>query len=321
MTLPKLVASLVAATVVLGGCAAAVDTRATRREALAEQLYPPTGQLLQVNGRTVHAHVEGQGPDLVLIHGASGNTRDFTFRLVDQLKGRYRVIAFDRPGMGWSDDMGPEGLSPLVQADVLRAAADQLGVKNPLVLGHSYGGSVALAWGLRDPGDTAGLVIVSGASMPWPGGLGALNAVTASDFGGATIVPLLTAYVAPERTEPVVEAIFAPQAAPEGYAEYIGIGLSLRRDSFRTNAKQLSNLKPYLQLMMPNYSKLPMPVEIVHGTGDTIVPYKVHGEPLSKLIPGAHLTLLPDIGHMPQHVAAPAVIAAIDRAAARAGLR
>ena len=56
-------------------------------------------------------------------------------------------------------------------------------------------------------------------------------------------------------------------------------------------------------------------------TGDTIVPHKVHGEPLSKLIPGAHLTLLPGVGHMPQHVAAPAVLAAIDRAAARAGLR
>ena len=40
----------------------------------------------------------GAGPDLVLIHGSSGNTRDFTFGFVDTVKDRYRVIVFDRPG-------------------------------------------------------------------------------------------------------------------------------------------------------------------------------------------------------------------------------
>lgn len=78
---------------------------------MAETSYPPTGQLLTVEGHTVHAHVEGHGPDLILIHGASGSTRDFTFSFVERMKGRYRVIAFDRPGLGWSDDIGPDGVS------------------------------------------------------------------------------------------------------------------------------------------------------------------------------------------------------------------
>ncbi len=83
---------------------------------------------------------------MILIHGASGNTRDFTFDLAKRLDDRYRVIAFDRPGLGWSDSAGDAGVSPLVQADILRAAADQLGVRNPIVVGHSYGGAVAMAW-------------------------------------------------------------------------------------------------------------------------------------------------------------------------------
>jgi len=73
--------SFIAAVALLGGCGAIVDRRADTRESLAEATYPPTGQLVEVNGRTVHAHIEGRGPDLVLIHGASGNTRDFTFSL------------------------------------------------------------------------------------------------------------------------------------------------------------------------------------------------------------------------------------------------
>ncbi|ABA79180.2 alpha/beta fold hydrolase [Rhodobacter sphaeroides] len=322
MTRSKLAVSLlIAGTLALGGCGAAVSQRAADREAVAETSYPPTGQLLTVEGHTVHAHVEGHGPDLILIHGASGSTRDFTFSFVERMKGRYRVIAFDRPGLGWSDDIGPDGVSPLVQADLLRKAAEQLGVKRPIVLGHSYGAAVALAWGLRDPGQTAAIVTVSGAVMPWPGDLGPLYSLTASSFGQAAVVPLISAFVSPDRAEKVVGQIFAPQAVPPGYADYFGVGLSLRRESFRINARQVTGLKPYLKLMQPNYAKLPMPVEILHGDADQVVPVEIHARPLGRLIPNAHVTILPGIGHMPHHVAPEAVAAAIDRAAVRAGLR
>ena len=122
-----------------------VDARASKREALAAELYPPLGQFLTVNGLQIHAHVLGSGPDLVLIHGASGNTRDFSFGMMEQLSTRYRVIAFDRPGLGWSERLpkGQDGL--LEQAEVLQQAALALGAEKPLVLGQSYGGAVALA--------------------------------------------------------------------------------------------------------------------------------------------------------------------------------
>jgi pimeloyl-ACP methyl ester carboxylesterase len=298
-----------------------VHHRAERRAAMAEASFPPTGQLISVGNTTVHAHVEGDGPDLVLIHGASGNTRDFTFGLVDQLKGRFRVIVLDRPGLGWTEGLGAAGLDPMVQADLLRAAAAQIGVTRPVVLGHSYGGAVALAWALGDRVDTAALVLVSAASMPWPDELDLWYKIMASRIGGATIIPLISAFAGKTQAEKAIESIFAPQAAPVGYAEYVGAGLTLRRETFRANARQVNTLKPHVTAYAARYPELALPVEVIHGTADTIVPIDIHSEPLARLIPDAQLTRLEGIGHMPHHSAPEAVIAAIDRAAARARLR
>ena len=80
-------------------------------------------------------------------------------------------------------------------------------------------------------------------------------------------------------------------------------------------------MKPYVTRMAEEYPKLDLPVEIVHGTADTTVPADIHAIPLSKLLPDARLTLLPDVAHMPQHTPPDAVIDAIHRAANRAGLR
>jgi pimeloyl-ACP methyl ester carboxylesterase len=315
MILHKLAASLILSTFALGGCAVLVDKRADAREEQAEAAYPATGQFLTVNGARIHADVQGTGPDLVLIHGASGNTRDFTFDLVDRLKSNYRVISFDRPGMGWSDSLPGTDLSPLAQADVLIDAANQLGATHPIVLGHSYGGAVAMAWALR--AQPKALVIVSGATMPFPGDLGLWYDVTSSSLGGATIVPLITAFAPQSRIDSALDAIFAPQNAPKGYADYVGAGLTLRRSALKVNGRQVNNLKPHLLLMAPNYPKLTLPVEIVHGTADTTVPIDIHAIPLSKRLPNAHLTTLPGIGHMPHHTNPDAIVAAINRAANR----
>ncbi len=320
MTLPRLVLSLILAASVVAGCAG-VGKIASDREAQANRDYPPIGQILTVDGVKVHAFVAGSGPDLVLLHGASGNLRDFTFSLVDKLKGRYRVIAFDRPGLGWTGDLGDRTISVTAQARLLRNAAAQLGVKRPIVLGHSYGGAITMAWGVADPDSTAALVIVSGATMPWEGGLGAANAVTASALGGATVVPLITAFVSDATARKEVAGIFAPATPPAGYADYIGIGLTLRRDSFRFNAQQVAALKQQILDLKPSYRTLKMPIELIHGDADTIVPLAVHARPLSELLESANLTVLPGVGHMPQHSNEADVIAAIDRAATRAGLR
>lgn len=313
--------------VVLSGCAVYVDHRADRREAAALAQWPPLGQVLEVEGRQVHAFVTGSGPDLVLIHGASGNLRDFTFDFVDRVKDRYRVIVFDRPGLGYTDRTDPvynkafssRAESPQEQAGLLAAAARQLGADRPIVLGHSYGGSVAMAWAVEQ--QAAGLISLAGAVMPWPGELGRQYQVLGSGFGGAVVPPFITAFASDEQVEATVDSIFAPQQAPDGYADYVGPGLTLRRDSLRANARQVNGLRPHLVTLSARYSDLRLPVEFVHGRLDDTVPLQVHSGPASGMIDGARLTVLEGIGHMPQHADPGAVVAAIDRVAARAGLR
>ncbi|MGZ2257822.1 alpha/beta fold hydrolase [Roseobacter sp. A03A-229] len=307
----------------------AVQWRAAAREARTAEAFPPSGQLIADETREVHAKVMGEGPDLVLIHGASGSLREFTFALADRLKDRYRVILLDRPGLGWTDRASSrvEGLlnraaeSPAEQAAMLQAAADALDVQNPIVLGHSFGGAVAMAWALSRPEETAAVVMVAGVSQPWPGELDWQYRIMDTALGDLLIPPLVSAFTPDSLIRSNVDSIFAPQTMPDGYLDHIGPRLALRRQTFRANAQQINSLRPHVVEMSKRYEGLAMPIEILHGTADEIVPMQIHSEPLSRQVPGAVLTRLEGVGHMPQHVAPDEVEAAIDRAAARAGLR
>ncbi|MFT6674136.1 MAG: pimeloyl-ACP methyl ester carboxylesterase [Sulfitobacter sp.] len=302
--------------------------RARAQESSANAAHPPSGTLIDVSGVPVQYQTFGSGPDLILIHGASGNLRDFTLGFAQALSDRYRVILFDRPGLGWTGRLpqmqgpwNPRAESPQQQAALLQGAADQIGVKNPIVLGHSYGGAVALAWALSRPKDTAALVMVSAVSEPWPGTLGLLYQITGSAAGGALVIPMITAFVPESYVRSSINEIFAPQSAPQGYASHLGVDLTLRRESTRANAQQVTALRPHIVDMQKHYATLTMPVEIIHGTADTIVPPQIHAQVFVNDIPDGRLTLLPGQGHMPHHTAPEAVFDAIDRAAARAGLR
>ncbi|MEM6939210.1 MAG: alpha/beta hydrolase [Pseudomonadota bacterium] len=302
--------------------------RAAAREATALDNAPPAGQFVNVQGVEVHYKVMGEGPDLVLLHGASGNLQDFTFGFTERLTDRYRVILFDRPGLGHSGRPAGHGgawniaeETPLEQAALLQAAADQIGVSNPIVLGHSFGGIVALAWGLSRPDETAALVLVAGVAEPWPGELGWTYQVNGSRLGSALFVPLVTAFLPNSYIENSVASVFTPQAAPEGYNDHIGASLSLRRSTLRANAQQVNALRPHVVEMQKSYDTLTMPIEAIHGDADTIVPLNIHARVLIGDVPNGRLTVLEGMGHMPQHAAPEEVVAVIDRAAARAGLR
>lgn len=307
--------------VLIAGLAALTHWRATRNEARAEASYPPDGRFLEVDGTRVHVVVMGEGPDLVLIHGASGSTRDMTFALAPLLADRYSVIVFDRPGLGYTDRIDRDGASITEQAALLAAAARQLGAEAPIVLGHSYGGAVALAWAVHHPDSLAALVTVSAPSHPWTTPLDMLYRVNSHPLGRALVVPLITAYVPKKTVEDGVAAVFAPQIEPSGYEAYFGSGLTLRRTSLRENALQRANLLDEIRAMHPRYGDISVPAEILHGTADTTVGLTIHSEPLALAIPDAVLTRLDGIGHMPQHVSLAELSAAVDRAATRAGLR
>ena len=292
--------------------------KARANETRAEAEYPPEGQIISVDEVNVHAVVRGEGPDLVLIHGSSGSARDFTFALLDRLAKDHRVIVMDRPGLGYTDAIEDATLDR--QAALLQKAAAQLGAEKPIVLGQSYGGSVALAWAVNHPDNLSALVALATPSLPWTSGLSTFYKTLSHPVLGPVAAPLLTAWVSNERVTNEVESVFAPQAAPEGYADHFGPGLTLRRASLRANALQRAGLLDEITALSQRYGEITVPTELVHGDADTTVGLEIHSRPLSAQMELANLTPLPGIGHMPHHSAVDDIIAAVHRAAERAAL-
>ena len=302
-------------------CFAAVTVwRVHARSAAFEAEFPPEGQFLSVDGHPVHYLQLGAGPDLVLIHGASGSTRDFTFSLAEKLAKQFRVTLFDRPGLGYTPALAPQGVTLDAQTDLLVHAARDLGLEAPIVVGHSFGGALLMDWAVRHPDQIAAAVSISGATYPWPGELDRFNSLLSQPILGTVMAYILCAWVPRSYVISEVGSVFAPQQAPAGYADYIGAELNLRPESLIANAQQRTDLRPQLRKLSPHYAELTLPIEIVHGTADTTVDLEIHSAALAQNAQHAHLQRLEGIGHMPHHVAEPDVIAAIERAASRAGL-
>ncbi|WP_323036812.1 alpha/beta hydrolase [Pararhodobacter sp.] len=305
----------------LAGCAALVDTRADRREAGWEAQTPPLGQFIEVEGHRIHVFDAGRpnrsAQDVVLIHGANGNLRDFTFDLVGRLESNYRVIAVDRPGLGYSDSLGEADSDPREQARVLRLALEHLGVRRPIVVGHSYGGSVAMGFALQSEAQTAGVVLLAGATHPWDTALGGWYRLNDTPLGRPARATV-AAFAPESMVATVLDSVFSPTPIPEGYVAYFGPNLSIRRDSQANNTRQVNDLLTYVTEMQPAYADLTLPIEILHGDQDTIVGLEIHSRRMAAEAPGAVLTILPDTGHMPHHSHPDAVVDAIDRIARRA---
>lgn len=315
--------ALIAALVTVCVLAVLVTLLASRREARVMATYPPEGQFINLPTGRIHVVERGQpagtAPDLVLIHGSNGSTRDMTFALAPALQDRYRILIFDRPGLGYSDPLPAPTIA--ARAAALQQAAEALGAPRPIVLGQSYGGAVALAWAVNHPDKIAALINVSAPSHPWDTPLDPLYRITSTWLGARLVVPLLTAFVPEAYARRALAPVFAPQTVPDGYAEYFGLAMSLRRSSWRNNAVQRANLLEEIRTLRPGYAALGLPIELVHGTADITVGLKIHATKLINEVPSARLTPLEGVGHMPHHTHSTRITAAVDRAAHRAQLR
>jgi pimeloyl-ACP methyl ester carboxylesterase len=116
---------------------------------------------LDVDGRRVRVLDEGSGPTVVLEAGA-GATLDSWARVIPLLTGDVRVIAYDRPGLGFSDPVAaPDDRRPRAVAARLDALLRVAAAPPPYVLvGHSLGGLYVRALAERCPDAVAGLVLV-----------------------------------------------------------------------------------------------------------------------------------------------------------------
>src|SRR5215204_1640168 len=129
----------------------------------AERENTPTGRFVEVDGVRLHYVERGSGEPLVLLHGNGSMIQDFeTSGLVDMAAKSYRVIVFDRPGYGHSERPRSTIWTAEAQADLIHEALARLGVSRAIVLGHSWGASVAVALALKYERMVKALVLASG---------------------------------------------------------------------------------------------------------------------------------------------------------------
>ena len=117
-----------------------------------------------VNGINIHYVRVGKGPDLVLIHGIASNLGQWQLSILPDLADDFRVTMYDMRGHGYSD-MPPRGYTPAHMVSDFSGLMDYLGSERVSILGHSYGGLVALYYAVLHP-DRVHKIIVADTGVP-----------------------------------------------------------------------------------------------------------------------------------------------------------
>jgi pimeloyl-ACP methyl ester carboxylesterase len=233
--------------------------------------------------------------------------------LGEKLAASHRVILIDRPGHGWSSrPKSDDYASPARQAELVADALEQIGVRRAILIGHSWGGAFATAYALAFPERTAGLVLLSAVTHPWPGDPGWYNKLALLPCIGPLFLSTCVYPLGLLMVNDALRSVFEPQAVPENYMRRAAIRLVLRPKTFYSNARDLARIESFIAAQVPRYVDLDAPTVIITGDCDTMVSPHINARALAATLPRAKLVLLKDIGHMPHHAAPDVVAAAID---------
>ena len=289
---------------------AIINRRATTR---AERDNPPLGRFLTIDGLRLHYLEQGAGDDaLVLLHGNGSMIEDFkSSGLMDLAARHYRVIAFDRPGYGHSDRPRSTIWTADQQADLIRRALGRLNASRAIILGHSWGASVAVALALRHPDVVKGLVLASGYYYPKPRADALMLSVPAmpviGDIMRYTISPVIGRLAWPQ----MLRKIFGPRPVPAKFAGFPQ-EMALRPSQIRASAAEAALMMPAAMSHATDYASLKMPVAIIAGEQDRLIDTNEQSARLHVDVSQSEFDSLPGQGHMIQQTATASVMAAIE---------
>lgn len=113
----------------------------------------------QLNGLKFHYQQAGAGPDVVLIHGVTGDLSIwFLSKTIQTLSRTHRVTAYDLRGHGYTD-APPSGYTSIDHAADLFALMDEVGAERATLVGHSFGGVIAAHTAAERPERVGALVL------------------------------------------------------------------------------------------------------------------------------------------------------------------
>jgi len=247
------------------------------------------GLFIDIDGRRVHYVQAGQGEPVVLIHGWNGSTFSMRYA-IPELAQRYRVIAIDLLGYGFSErpqdgDYSVAGLGTLV-ARVM----DALGIERAAVLGHSMGGAIAMRFAIHHPERVERLVLVDSATVS--------EMFRARNLGVAwrPVAPLfaplfLNRSVIQRALRSAVHdrAVLTPEMV-DGHLRPLRV-----KGHLRAQLKQLIDRRRDVPF---DPAQIRAPTLILWGEHDRVIKLST-GEQLARTIPHARLVVIRSAGHMP----------------------
>lgn len=267
----------------------------------------PTGSFAQVGKLRIH-YIEhpGSGTPVVLIHGLPGTADDWED--VTPLLAGHRTIAIDRPGFGYSTG----GYVPFErQLEAIDALLHKLHVVRPVLVGHSYGGTISLGFAERYPNEVSGLVLVDAAAAGQKLDafgqaqahlvkflqLPVIRQVANTTFGQL----LITASVNQAESE-----AFHPQPVVAAHHKRV-LEINMTKENLEAWAGEMLEANGVVARIDRGLSGIKVPAVVVQGEGDELVK-AVHGRALAAALPNSRLVMVHG-GHM-QPYDHPATIAA-----------
>ncbi|MGN6190101.1 MAG: alpha/beta fold hydrolase [Conexibacter sp.] len=269
-----------------------------------------TGRLMRLGDATVRVlEHRGADPAVVLLHGLPGTAQDFD-AVAARLRGVH-TIAFDRPGFGFSSG----GYHPLAdQLATIRQLIESLGSRQVVLVGHSYGGTLALAYAEQRPQDVRGLVLVDAAAAGQRSG--------AFERAQSHLVQALSWPVVQPLADATFSQLLRTASAKQGDArafdpgtvdsthEHRLLALNMQHDDLDAYAGEQLHADDAIAEVDRGLARIRTPAVVIQGVGDKLVEPQF-GRRLAALLPHAHLVMVSG-GHMAPYVH-PAVVAAAVR--------
>jgi magnesium chelatase accessory protein len=250
-------------------------------------------RFVQAGGLRWHVQIAGSGPDLLLIHGTAAATHSWR-DVLPILATRFRVIAPDMPGHGFTDLPPPQRLSLPGMASALGALITTLNVNPVLVAGHSAGAAVALRLALDKRVAPRTIVSLNGALLPLGERHAAFFTRAARMLVGLPFVPAFFAWRAANRA--VAERLLRDTGS-----RLDARGVDLYARLFRRSAHVSAALG-----MMANWDLLPLLRDLPKlkphlilavAQNDRTVP-PAQAERTRARLPSARIVTLPALGHL-----------------------